>query len=128
MGAELHLALDHLEDLPSLADDERLALHWRQLAKQAPFDAEITSNLAILVGQQRVVEVVLLAEFLLLGDRVDADPHPLGTHPGELGRHVTKMARFRGAARGHRGGVEEQHHGAVDQQGAELAGGAVLVG
>ena len=60
------------------------------------------------IGQERVVEGVLVGEALLLLHLVGADPDPLGAHRLELGLHVPEMATLRRAARGHGGRVEEQ--------------------
>ena len=74
------------------------------------------------VGQQRVVEPVLVGELLLLLHRVDADTHSTGARLGELGLHVPEVAALLGAPRCHRGGIEEQDDRAVRHEHASVRG------
>ena len=94
----------------------------------AALDAELVGHGPVRVREQRVVEVVLVGELLLLLDGVGADAHPLRPGRLELGLQVPEMAALLGAAVGHGAGVEEEHDRTVGEQLAQPAGGPRLVG
>ena len=107
--AHADLALHHLDHPAVLVDHERDPLGGPFL-RATPI---ILRDVAVGVGQQRVVEPVLVGELVLLVDRVAADADALPADRGELGRQVAEVAALLRAPRGHRRRVEEQHHGAV---------------
>jgi hypothetical protein len=125
IGVYVHadLALDHLDHTTVLVDHER-----HPLGRLLAGDAHHARHRAIGIGEQRVVEPVLVGELVLLVDRVAADAHALTSGGGELGPQVAEVAALLRAARRHRRRVEEQHHWPVRQQVAQLARRARLVG
>ena len=127
MHVHPHLALDDLEHPQVGPDHEGRTLGGRQLGEPATHP-ELGGHRAVGVGQQRVVELVLVRELLLLRDVVGADAHPLGTHRLELRLHVPEVAALDGAPRRHGRRVEEQHHGSGGGELAQAPRDAVLVG
>ena len=71
--------------------------------------AVAVGDFAVDVGEQRVVEVVLLRELGLSLDAVHRDADQLGAERGELAREVAEVARLLGAARAQGRGVEEEN-------------------
>ena len=79
-----------------------------RMNERRPGETPRAGHGAVFIGEQRVVEVVLVGELFLLVDRVDADAYALGAN---LSNSVlrSEVASFRGASAGHRARVEEQH-------------------
>src|SRR5258708_25912255 len=77
-------------DHPSVrVDHEGGPLDRRQA--DAPLDAEELGDLAVGVGQQRVIEGMLVREEALLIDRIGADADPLRPDCLEFCLYVTEM-------------------------------------
>ena len=83
---------------------------------------------AIGVGQQRIVEAVLVGELLLLLDGVGADPDALSAGLLELGGEIAEVAALLRAAERHRGWIEEQHDRTVEQELAQFSSCTRFVG
>ena len=118
--------MDHIEQGAVGVDDEGDPLVGQEA--RSPLRPQLGGHGAVGVGEQREAQRLLLVELLLLVHRVGADADPLRPDGGELGPHVAEVTALLGAAVGHGGWIEEEHHRAAEQQLAQLAGRARLVG
>ena len=127
VGVHAELAGDHVEHGAVGVDHERRALDRHELAEQPALDAELRGDGALGVGQQRVVEALLVGELGLLLNGIGADADAAGADGGELRSQVAEVAGLLGTARRHRRGIEEQHDRAVGEKLCEASHSARLV-
>ena len=114
--------------VPSVSMTNVVRLTGMNLPSRPRLTPNVRRHCPVGVGQQRVVELLLVGELGLLVDAVGADPDALRTHGPEFGCQVAEVAGLLRAPGRHRGRIEEQHHRAVGQEVAEPAVGAGLVG
>ena len=86
-----------------------------------PRDAHHAADGGIGVGEQRVVEPVLVGELLLLVDGVATDADPLRAERCEFRSEIAEVTALLRAAVCHRGGIEEQHDRALGEELAQRA-------
>src|SRR4051812_1951582 len=123
--AHVRLAVEHPDDATVGVDHERRALVRQE--PDAALHAEEARDRLVGVRQQRIVELVLFGELLLLVDGVGTDADALRPDRLELALEVTEVTALAGAAGRHRRRIEEEHHRAGRQQLAELARLTLLV-
>ena len=79
------------------------------------------------VDEQRVIQGIGGREEVLRVTVVHGDSPSLCSEGGEFGAGVTEVTGLPGAARGHRGGIKEEHDGSISQGGGQLTGHSVVV-
>ncbi len=125
MGEHVGLTSDRGEERPVRSDDEGRSLGGE---RTHAFHAEGLGDGPLRVGEEWIVQVVLLVEFALPIDLIGADSRSGGVEFGELAGQVAEMAALLRSAGRHGLRIEEEDEWSRFDEIAELDLGTVLIG